>query len=531
MSIEHVVVLCLENRSFDHLLGYLPHPDSSYNGLLSGGPHQNPRSNGDMVRATPDATKVLPYGPDHSHDAVMMQLANPTGGDSQPTHQGFVRSYELKAAGRSPTKKVGVLDRLLALVRPPKAPSAAAAARGPLVMRCQPPENVPVLSTLALEFAVCDNWYCSVPGETWANRNYLHAANSDGETNISVRPYLNPTIFERLEEHGQDWRIYHDEVPQILAFPRVWDTPVRHAKWFPFEEFAFHVEQGDLPAYSFLEPNHMAPPAPIDELQTRGANSGRSDSQHPENNLVNDAAYDTFVPSIDLDFDRAERLIASVYESLRKNPDLFATTVLVITYDEHGGFYDHAPAGERVEDPGHLPQSFLDRLLRLLTRSSATSFDFTRVGVRVPTVIVSPLIPRGTVGHDFLEHSSVPATLRAVFAPAAEPLGPRDRAAHTFHELCSLGTPRTDLPDLSRYAALPTRARVSLYVTPESETWMPNYYKEFLSQSDRARKHLQELGEPELPRLAEVKTRHDGVVFTAAFKKAADRHRRELDEG
>ncbi len=106
---------------------------------------------------------------------------------------------------------------------------------GPLVMCCQPPENVPVLSTLAREFAVCTRWFCSVPGETWPNRNFMHAATSDGETNID------------------------DDTPQVWVFPQLWDTADRHAKWFPLDEFARHVEKGLLPAYSFLEPNHRPP--------------------------------------------------------------------------------------------------------------------------------------------------------------------------------------------------------------------------------------------------------------------------------
>src|SRR5690242_20450227 len=99
MPIEHVVVLCLENRSFDHMLGYLEHPEPSYNGLLQGGPHENQRSNGEWVATSPDAKPVLPFGPDHSHDAVMQQIsvAGPARSGA-PTHQGFVKSYELKAA-------------------------------------------------------------------------------------------------------------------------------------------------------------------------------------------------------------------------------------------------------------------------------------------------------------------------------------------------------------------------------------------------------------------------------------------------
>ena len=105
-------------------------------------------------------------------------------------------------------------------------------------MRCQPPERVPVLSTLALEFAVCTRWFCSVPGETWPNRNFVHSATSDGTTIIVTRFYENQTIFELLEKAGKTWRIYYDDTPQVWAFKHLWDTPDQASNWFRFADFA-----------------------------------------------------------------------------------------------------------------------------------------------------------------------------------------------------------------------------------------------------------------------------------------------------
>src|SRR5260221_4354262 len=87
VPIEHVVVLCLANRSFDHMLGFLDHPDPSFDGLLRGGPYDNAGADGrSRVRATPEAKKVLPYGPDYSHDAVMEQLTvKGSGADRRAT--------------------------------------------------------------------------------------------------------------------------------------------------------------------------------------------------------------------------------------------------------------------------------------------------------------------------------------------------------------------------------------------------------------------------------------------------------------
>jgi phospholipase C len=342
-----------------------------------------------------------------------------------PTNKGFVVSYELKASGKAAPRYAGLLASALGPLMALRARKAAkATGLGPLVMRCQDPAQVPVLSRLALDFAVCDHWFSSVPGETWPNRNYLHAATSDCEVNIQARVYKDRTIFELLEDNGADWRIYHDDVPQAWAFQRLWDTPERHGKWLPMHRFADHVRGGDLPEYTFIEPDHRPPLHTLDHIEAFGGTTGHSNSQHPDNNRVDVSAYETFDPQVETDFVRAERLIATVYETLRANPDLFATTVLVITYDEHGGFYDHVPPTERVAGQGpEQKRTGLEKVMHALWHQRAEAFDFTSLGVRVPAVIVSPLVPPAVVDHAVYEHASVPATLRALFAPGAAPAG------------------------------------------------------------------------------------------------------------
>ena len=198
---------------------------------------------GPAVAASPDAKLVLPAGPDHSHDAVMQQLALTLTG--APRNRGFVRSYERKGRGLDAPAFGGLLGPFANWARRLSGGGGQAVkGRGPLAMACQPPENVPVLARLAREFAVCSRWFCSVPGETWPNRNFAHAATSDGQTQIEIRPYTNRTIFELLEDHEVDWRIYYDDTPQVWAFPALWDTPERHAKWFPLDSFTSHVAGG-----------------------------------------------------------------------------------------------------------------------------------------------------------------------------------------------------------------------------------------------------------------------------------------------
>ncbi|WP_194916941.1 alkaline phosphatase family protein [Catenulispora rubra] len=535
-TIDHVVVLMLENRSFDHMLGFLEHPDPAFDGLLTGGPHTNPGfEGGPPVAATPNAKAVLPQDPNHEHDAVMKQLgvaAKPPYG--QPRNDGFVADFERVGRNLDPQRFTGFLSPLVNRHLSHKTVSSAPLAGiGPLVMRCQNPANVPVLSHLALEFAVCTRWFSPVPGETWPNRNFLHAATSDGETDIDTRLYANPTIFELLEAHGHDWTIYHDDTPQVWAFVNLWDTPERHAKWHPFSTFAEHVKAGKLPAYSFIEPNHRPPLHTLDHERVIGR-PDISDSQHPGNNIVSREAYDTFPDDANTDFARGETLIAAVYEALRAQPDLFARTLLIITYDEHGGFYDHVPPPQDVPAPG--PARAGARLAHLILEKSSTAFDFTMLGPRVPAVLVSPLIAKGTIDGAIHDHTAVPATLRALFAPDAKPLTHRDAWAEPLHGLLTLDQPRQgdQLPDLSAFAARATAekdaadatadAKAATGTTPDK---VGDFYRDFLRQAEVVWRHLAERGGPETAADLLDSEPERAIQISKAFADAAERLRRQ----
>jgi phospholipase C len=523
-QIEHVVVLALENRSFDHMLGYLPHPDPAFDGLLAGGPYTNPGwAGGAPVAVSPDAKVVLPVGPDHSHDAAMEQLATGPGVDA-PTNRGFVTSYERICRGLSPPAFGGLLAPLLDWWRARSPAPAAIRDRGPLVMRCQSPGQVPVLAELATQFAVFTRWFCSVPGETWPNRNFLHAATSDGETDIDPRFYTNPTIFELLERHGHSWHIYYDDTPQVWAFVHLWDTPERHANWFEFAPaFAQHVAAGQLPNYSFIEPNHRPALHTLDHDPVVGS-PDVSNNQHPGNNLVGDASYDSFPATVPSDFTRGDALIASVYQALRSNPELFACTLLLVTYDEHGGLYDHVPPPTGVPNPGYSP-TLLRRFLRTIYHRKAAAFDFSMLGPRVPAVLISPYVEAGTVSTDVHDHASVPATLRALFAPAARPLTARDAWARPFHQLAARDTPRANLPDLSH--ALPTAVPPPQAGTrwPALGGSLPRHYEPFVDLADNVRRQLAARGAPEAAPAPGLPALERARQATVAFSAEAYRSR------
>ena len=166
-----------------------------------------------------------------------------------------------------------------------------------------------------------------------------------------------------------------------------------------FSDFAAAAKGGTLPAFTFLEPSW----------------SSTGNSQHPN--------YDVAL---------GEQLIHDVYETLREGPG-WPQTLLVITYDEHGGCYDHVPPPYGATPPDVDAGEF--------------GFDFTRFGVRVPTVLVSPLIAPGTVyrvpaGSTPLDHTSVLKTVEQRWGLPA--LTARDAAAPGFGDVLTLATPRTD---------------------------------------------------------------------------------------
>ncbi len=188
--LKHIVVLMLENRSFDHMVGYMQSPGYQINGIDSAKPPTNPMSPDDAtpVAATPDAPDVLSFDAGHSVPDTNLQVyfnisGLPTTG---PTNKGFVYNY---------SQQQGVTP-----------------AMAPLIMKCFAPGAVPIVTTLAREFALCTHWYSSVPGPTWPNRFFVHCATSKGYIDNSLlHNYDMRTIFESISESGGTWKIYsHD---------------------------------------------------------------------------------------------------------------------------------------------------------------------------------------------------------------------------------------------------------------------------------------------------------------------------------
>jgi phospholipase C len=370
--IKHVIVLMLENRSFDHMLGYLPHG----HGLT--GNEFNPVNPLDPASERVHVSNQANYNsvdPAHDFESVEKQLYGDPGRIADPAPMnGFVAAHIEKEKG----------DVEL----------------GKKIMECFDPGKLPALTTLANEFCLCDHWFSAVPGPTWLNRFFAHSATCDGM--IVDNPWHNyrmKTIFDSLEKNGYSWNIYYGDVPQSIILQHHWRSLERFKR---FENFYTDLEKGELATYSFIEPRFI------------DFHEWKATDQHPPH-----------------DVKLGEYLIAEVYDTLR-NSRLWDQSLLVITYDEHGGYYDHVPPPGSVPSPDG-------------KKSKHPYFDFTRLGVRVPTILISPFVEKGQVDSTIYEHSSLPATIKTLF-DLPEFLTSRDRAANTFEKNLSRATPRSDTP-------------------------------------------------------------------------------------
>jgi phospholipase C len=395
-SIDHFVVLMLENRSFDSLLGRLYPKSDGFNGLSGDETNLDASGNPVMVwseNATEGSAMMHPV-PDPGELWVDMNMqlfgsrAAPAP-SAAPTMSGFAANYQAQSES------------------PPYDPRE--------VMHFYTPEQVPVLSRLAQQFAVCDCWHASAPCQTWPNRFFVHTATANGyENNSPARfPYEMPTIYNRFENltNGNTWKIYFHDMPQSVTLSKLWDHP-DHFRFYT--EFCDDAKHGTLPSYSFLEPRYF-----------------------PDVSLPNDQ-HPPHVVTL------GEQLIADVYNHVRASP-LWTKTLLIITYDEHGGAFDHVPP------PAATPP------LSPLT----APFGFDRYGVRVPAVLVSPYIRQGTVLRPPAEvpfdHTSIIATLRKRF-DLGPPLSNRDAVAPTLESVLGLSTPDNMGPeslDALQYVATP----------------------------------------------------------------------------
>ena len=419
-KIKNIVCVMLENRSFDCMLGWLYDGKKTPNGKSFEGLEPNlsnslnivgpngemstreikvrrnsglVNSDGSVERTSENLRKFsIPNAdPKEGYENVNFQLFGTSAIDTlstpKPNNEGFVNSF-----------KEATIEENSLSVNPEE------------IMTAYTPEQLPVLSTLAKEYAVCDNWFCSVPTQTFPNRAFMHAATSDG-TLSNLHLIKSETIYNRIQkaiEGGREdlsWKVYHtDFIPLTRLLMTQLHSLSLNKNFAQLDEFYKDCSEGKLSSYTFLDCSILAK---------------YNNSQHPPN-----------------DVRPGESFLADVYNSLVNSPH-WKDTLLVITYDEHGGCYDHIPP------PSATPP--------VEGQVGEFGFRFDRFGVRVPTVLVSPYIEKGTicrpVGDIPFDHTSVISTVRKTFG-LKEPLTQRDANAPTLEVALTLDTPRTDKVNL-----------------------------------------------------------------------------------
>lgn len=475
--LEHIVVLMFENRSFDNLLGRL-YPDghllpdgSSFNGVPKGA--ANPASNALSASNVPGVPSVAAHVYSASTDAIMsspspdpgeefphintqlFRSVNPTS-NAQKKCDKMSAPYNAPDPNAAPTMGGFVIDYINNFY--------ATHGREPtreeysVIMGGFSPDMLPVVSTLAREFAVYDAWFCAVPSQTFCNRSFFHASTSSGfvlnQGEAGYRKWMNPelnnaqTIFNRLHEKNIPWAVYFDESQLVSmtgfihwpALKPFWKTNFRTMKHF-WED----VKAGTLPAYSFIEPrlffdnNDMHPPVASATFPAGGqkvAVGGFSDVR------------------------AGEKLLHEVYTAIRESASPTGSnamnTMLLVTFDEHGGNYDHEPPPAATPPEGLV--------------NTEMAFKFDRLGVRVPAIAISAYTKAGTVIHDQMHHAAVIATLCEKYGLA--PLTARDKGACTILNAINLTEPRpvTDWPQTTPQ-----------YVPPN-----PNAHTPFSVEADNA---------------------------------------------
>ncbi|CAO3673695.1 unnamed protein product [Umbelopsis ramanniana] len=392
-KIKNVVLLVLENRSFDRMLGWANYT-SGINGLT--GKEYN------LVNpADPTSTKIYvghhglledPLDPPHGLDDVTRQITgNLTAQSVNPLSSapmtGFVADF---------AQSLNIsLTNTSALAQ---------------VMNAFDPETIPVFYSLAQNFLLMDNYFASFPGSTMPNRLFVHSATSHGEINTDgthyIAGYPQNTLYNNLADSGISWTNYFEEVPSLIVFDQLRTSLSNYKQWNTFQSDA---KAGTLPSVSFLDPAYFSI-----------LNCVQEDDAHPPSDIA-----------------ETERLLKNVYETLRASPQ-WNETLLIVTFDEHGGYFDHVPTPTSAPNPDGI---------------TVSDFDFDRLGVRVPMLLISPWVEAGSVlskpsgpqPDSQFEHSSIPATIKKIFN-LPNFLTKRDAWAATFEEAVSLSSPRTDCP-------------------------------------------------------------------------------------
>jgi phospholipase C len=381
--LKHIVVLMMENRSFDHMLGSLKEVNPKIDGLTGAeaNPDTTPAQNPVPVKPLAEFQGQLDPDPDHHFPAVDIQIF---GGDKNPNRtanmQGFVKSYFNQRRDVQHSQKI---------------------------MYYFTRDQLPVLTTLALEFAIFNRWFASIPGPTICNRAFAHYGTSFGRVDLNPL-YINEpfkSIYQRLVAAQRTAKVYYYdttsstmEVANLLQNqPKLFGT---------YAQFLQDCKRGQLPDYSFIEPNYS----------DHDTDSGEeiANDQHPDHHVQ-----------------AGELFIATIYNAIKQNPELWESTALLIVYDEHGGIYDHVAPPPACAPDGFAPDFQTDEDKAFDAANPGTKFD--TYGFRVPMVVISPFAKKSYVSHNVYDHTSITRFIEAAFKVPA--LTSRDANADAMYDL------------------------------------------------------------------------------------------------
>jgi phospholipase C len=425
--IKHVVLLLLENRSFDQMLGCFQETYPNLDGIDKNAPA---RVNSDGVKQyqqIPTTTEQMPVDPRHETVHVATQL--------QDGNSGFVRNF---------AEYYGV---------------TASDEDRQLIMSYYPLMFLHALHRMARDFTICGRWFSSVPGPTWPNRFFAFSGTASGRVdmpdgikhpdldNLIFRQHQT-TLFDRLNEAQKSWKIYFYDFPSslILTHQREPHNLLKYHKIDKFFQDTAHLKADDFPQFSLIEPKY----------------SGQDQNDdHPPHNIM-----------------KGEKLIADVYNAIRSNDELWKSTLLVVLFDEHGGFYDHVSPPPAVPPDEHQEE-----------------YAFDRLGVRVPAVLVSPWVGKRVESTQF-DHTSLLKYLVNKWGLGS--LGARTDAANSIGVAISESQPRTDtLPfiRISTSVVLPDRPDLEKEVDGNHHVALLAFAKYLRSEMGDAAKVLEEVAD------------------------------------
>jgi phospholipase C len=374
----------LENRSFDHMLGHLSLEGSvpGVDGLTAPLSQYANLYAGDVYHPFKMKDRLLDSDLPHEWDEVDAQLAR-SAVSKRYTMAGFVESY--------------ARFRKMADVGPYPDP-----------MGYFPSDQVPVTSFLARSYCTCDRWFSPIPTSTHPNRTMAWCGASRIYTTGAQLIPSDGTLLDWMDQAGVRWRVYHDGLSCFALFPDAWE----HLLGEHFRDYESYLHDMQL------EPVSEGPQVIVVEPSYQNAP-----------HLGSDRPNDNHAP---LAVGWGEEFLRRTYEAARVNPERWAKTVMIVYYDEHGGFFDHvAPLEIPYRTGGSDPH------------------QFATTGPRVPAIIVSPLVARGSVSHVQLDHTSVLQLLAELFTPG-KPYSP-DVEARRAQGIASVSAllgdaPRADAP-------------------------------------------------------------------------------------